>query len=77
MVLFERPGVVTESTERAGAAGVTCELTVDFVATTVGRKSDMVGIKAGGDSRQVVNVDITANATQASDLARSPMAAPI
>jgi hypothetical protein len=54
------------------AVGASCVVTVNFNASTVGWKRDMVGIRAGGDYGQIANVELTANVTKSSDLAIEP-----
>jgi hypothetical protein len=54
------------------AAGASCVVTVNFNAATIGWKSDMVGIRAGGDYGQIASVDFVANVTRSSDLAIEP-----
>jgi hypothetical protein len=49
-----------------------CVVTVEFMASDIGWKRDILGIKAGGDYGQVVNLEITANVSKASDLAVLP-----
>ena len=54
------------------AAGASCELTIEFLAPSVGWKSDWVGIRAGGDTGQLAGLQFTANVTNANDLALDP-----
>ena len=52
--------------------GESCVVTVQFLASELGWKEEMVGIRAGGSSGQMAFVDITANVTSANDLAVDP-----
>ena len=54
------------------AAGASCVVTVQFVASTIGWKRDLVGVKAGGDYGQIVNVELTANVSKSNDLTIEP-----
>ena len=56
------------------AAGASCVVAVQFLASNVGWKSGMVGIRAGGDMGHIEAMDITANVTNASDLGIEPEA---
>lgn len=54
------------------AQGASCVVAATFVASTLGWKRDIIGASAGGDFGQIVNIEITANVTRASDLAIVP-----
>jgi hypothetical protein len=54
------------------AAGASCGVTVDFLATTVGWKQGSVAFRAGGDYGQMTHVVFTANVSNASDLDIEP-----
>jgi len=58
------------------AQGASCVVTVEFLASTVGWKRDYVGINAGGDSGQIVSIQLTANVSKSSDLAVEPRTPP-
>lgn len=54
------------------AQGASCVVAVTFVASTLGWKRDIIGVKAGGDLGQTLNIEMVANVTNASDLAIVP-----
>jgi hypothetical protein len=58
------------------AKGASCVVTVEFLAATVGWKRASVGMRAGGDTGQLVAIEMTANVSKANDLAIDPKAPP-
>jgi hypothetical protein len=58
------------------AAGASCGVTVDFIATEVGWKEGSLGVRAGGDTGQFARVAFTANVSKGSGLDIAPKQPP-
>ncbi len=58
------------------AAGASCTVGVQFMASTLGWKEGMIGVRAGGSSGEMSAVTFTANVTSASYLVVEPAVPP-